>query len=234
MGDYKVCIPVAGIGSRMLEFTQSFNKALIPIQGKPAICHIIEKFPEDIEIVLAVGYMKEGIINYLKHAYPNRKLTFVDVGKYEGPGTGPGFSIYQCKDYLQYPFVFFAGDTLVREEIPLPNSNWFGLASVKEPKRFCTAKVEDGKIARIDDKTKTDNKYAFIGLAGIKDYECFWQKLGENKTLIGGEIQVSNGFTALMEKGMLAKFFTWFDTGTPQAYEYTLKNYPCGNSYIGE
>ena len=77
--DYKVCILAAGIGSRMGNFTKVFNKALLPLNGKPAICHIIEKFPDEISIIIAVGYKKETIVEYLTHNYPNRKFKFVVV-----------------------------------------------------------------------------------------------------------------------------------------------------------
>ena len=59
VNNYKVCILAGGIGSRMGEFSKTFNKAMIPVQGKPSICHIIEKFPEDVEIVVIVGYKKK-------------------------------------------------------------------------------------------------------------------------------------------------------------------------------
>ncbi len=229
--DYKVCILAAGIGSRMLEFTKTFNKVLLPIQGKPVICHIIEKFPENIGIIIAVGYKKEGVIDYLKTAYPNRKFNFVNVGKYEGVGTGPGYSLLKCKEYLQCPFIQFAGDTLVREEIPFPNKNWFGVADVKNTERFCSVKIMGDKIIRIDDKIKNDNKHAFIGLAGIKDYDIFWSALEKDKKFIAEELQVSNGFRELINKDLHSKRFTWFDTGTWEAYDYTIKNYPDGESY---
>ncbi|MFH1503102.1 MAG: NTP transferase domain-containing protein [Candidatus Diapherotrites archaeon] len=235
MGNYKVCILAAGIGSRIGEFSNIFNKALIPVHGKPSICHIIEKFPEDVEIVIAVGYKKDQLISYLNHAYPKRKLVHVEVDKYIGPGTGPGYSLLKCKEDLQCPFIFFAADTLVREEVPPPDENWFGLAKVNDTSRFCSAKMNDEKIVvRIDDKVKTDNEYAFIGLSGIKDYDYFWEQLESNKNLIFGEIQVSNGFKALIDKRMSGKVFTWFDTGVPISYKHALENYPHGEGYMGQ
>ncbi|MBT3940949.1 NTP transferase domain-containing protein [Candidatus Woesearchaeota archaeon] len=227
---YKVCILAAGKGSRMSDFCEVYNKAIIPVQGKPAICHIIEKFPEDVEIVIAVGYKKESIKHYLNYAYPKRKITYVEDFELKGPG----YSLLKCKDHLQSPFIFFAADTLVREPIPLPDKNWFGLTEVKNTERFCSASVTGDKISRVDDKVKTDNKYAFIGLAGVYDWEFFWNRLTSNDQIIAGEIQVSNGFRALMGKDMFAEYFTWFDVGVPEAYAYALENFPFGESYRGE
>lgn len=233
MDNYKVCILAAGIGSRMEKFTKLFNKALIPVQGKPALCHIIEKVPDDVEIVIAVGHLKEGLMVYITTAYPLRKFTFVNVDKYIGEGTGPGYSLLQCKQLLQCPFIYESADTLFREEIPLPDKNWFGVAEVINTERFASVKIEENRIARIDDKLKTDNKFAFIGLAGIKDYDVFWRSIESNKSLIKGEVQASNGFRALIQNGLYPKKFAWFDTGTLESYSYALENYPNGCSYAG-
>jgi NDP-sugar pyrophosphorylase family protein len=233
--EYKACILAAGKGTRMAGFCELFNKVLIPIQGKPTICHIIEKFPEEIEIVIAVGYLKEQLINFLKTAYPNRKLVFVDVGKYEGPGTGPGYSLLQCREHLQCPFLFVAGDTLVKEDITPPHMDWIGVAPVNDTERLCSVKLDrTDKVIQIDDKVKTDNKHAYIGLTGIYNYDLFWNALEGNKQEIWGEIQVSNGIQALKENGLYSKTFTWFDTGTPSSYKYASENYPNGNSYQGD
>ncbi len=234
MNNYKVCILAGGIGSRMGEFSRTFNKAMIPVQGKPSICHIIEKFPEEIEIVVVVGYKKETITEYLKHAYPKRKLTFFVVEKHSGQGAGPGYAVLECKHLLQCPFIFFAADTLVRENVPEPDENWFGIAEAIDTSRFCSANIDSsGKISKIDDKIKCDNKYAFIGLAGVKDYATFFDALENDKTLIKGEIQISNGFKILMNENLKGTIFTWFDTGDPTSYKHALENYPDGEGYKG-
>ena len=232
--EYKVAILAAGVGSRMGGFSEYLNKVLIPIKGKPTICHIIEMFPENVEIVIAVGYKKESLIKYLETAYPNRKLTFVNIDPFQGESSGPGYSLYCCKPHLNCPFVHVAGDTLVKEEVPIPDSDWLGVAPVENTERFCSANVEEGKVIRLDDKIKTNNKYAYIGLLGVFDYESFWNALKNNEKIVDGEIQVSNGINALLEKGLGIKEFTWFDTGTPSSYEHAQNNFPNGSSYQGE
>ncbi len=230
---YKVVILAGGIGSRMGKFSKYYNKALIPVGGKPAICHILEKFPEDIEVIISINYKKDDLKTYLNYAYPQRKLTFIEDKPSPEGFKGPGYGLLQCEHSLQCPFIFLSVDTLVKEPIPEPTENWFGIAPVKETERFCSVKVEDSKVVRIDDKIKTDNKFAFIGLAGVKDYAHFWQHLGSNKEIIAGELQVSNGFKSLLEKGLSAKIFTWFDTGAPAAHKHAQANYPNGPGYNG-
>ena len=221
MSNYKVCILAAGVGSRMGPISENVNKAILPVDFKAVISHIIEKFNEDIEIVVAVGHKKETLQDYLSVAHPERKIQFVNVDKYIGPGTGPGYSLLQCKNHLQCPFIFYAADTLVLEKVPEPNENWFGIAPVKETESYCTVKIKNNLIYQLDDKIKTNNKFAFIGLAGVKDYEIFFDALEKDKGLKGGEVQVSNGFSQLT-KGKLAPIgFTWFDTGTLENYKET-------------
>lgn len=228
MESYKVAILAAGIGSRIGDISENINKAILPVNFKAVISYIIEKFPRNVEIVIAIGHKKETIKDYLALAHPDRRITYVEVDKYIGPGTGPGYSLLQCKDELQCPFIFTAADTLVLEEIPVPKENWFGIAPVKETEKYCTVKIKNNLIYQLDDKIKTDNKFAFIGLAGIRDYDDFWSALEKNRELIGGEIQVSNGFSKLIEKKLIPVGFTWFDTGSMQSYTETNKSFSGG------
>ncbi len=223
MKNYKVCILAAGVGSRMGPLSEHINKAILPINFKGVISYIIEKFPKDVEIIIAVGHKKETIIDYLSLAYPERNFVYVEVDKFIGPGTGPGYSLLQCKDKLQCPFILTTADTIVLEEIPEPNMNWFGIAPVKETERYCTVKIKNNLICQIDDKVKTNNRFAFIGLAGVKDYETFFSALEKNRELIKGEIQLSNGFKKLIEKKLVPIGFTWFDTGSIENYIETNK-----------
>ena len=143
MDNYKVCILAAGVGNRMGALSEHINKAILPVNFKAVISHIIEKFPENIEIVIAVGHKKETIKDYIAVAHPERRITYVEVDKFMGPGTGPGLSLLQCKEHLQCPFIFSAADTLVLEEIPSPEENWFGIAPVKKTEDYCTVKIKN-------------------------------------------------------------------------------------------
>ena len=223
--EWKVCITAAGKGTRIGPFTKVLNKALLPVKGKPAISWIIEAYPEDIEIVFALGYLGPQLRTFVTAAYPNRKFTFVDVDNWDRHGAGPGYSLLCCKNHLHCPFVFATVDAMVSGKVPPPDENWFGVAEVNDTTRFCSVKVDaHGKVARIDDKVKTDNRHAFIGIAGIKDDKAFFEALSD-RTLIAGEHQVSNGFQALLKKGLAIRVFDWYDTGTAETYEDTCKRW---------
>ena len=118
--EYKLCILAAGIGSRLAPLTDNINKALLPMGPKAALSRIIDKFPVDIAIVIALGFDRENIKEYLLTAHSERNFTFVTVDKITEVGAGPGYSLMCCREYLQTPFVLTTVDTLVEETILSP------------------------------------------------------------------------------------------------------------------
>ena len=227
---YKICILAAGASS-IDHIDEHVNRAVLPVNNKAVISYVVEKFPKNIEIVVAVGHKKETVIDYLKLAYPDREFTFVNIQKFAGPGSGPGASLLACKKHLQCPFILCTADTIVTEDVPLPKENWMGIAPVHETERYCTVKIRNNSIYQIDDKVRTDNHFAFIGLAGIQDYKTFFSALEDDKKIIAGEIQVSNGMKMLIEKKLMPIGFTWFDTGTLENYIETNRNFSGENKF---
>ena len=229
---YKVCILAAGgSGPDMGALAEYVNRGVLPVNNKATISYIVEKFPKNVEFVVAVGYKKETIIDYLKLAHPERKFTFVTIKKFSGPGSGPGVSLLACKKHLQSPFIFSTTDTIVLEAVPAPDHNWMGVAPVHDTEQYCTVKVRSNLVYQVDDKIKTDNHLAFIGLAGIKDYKTFFKALESDKEAIAGEFQVSTGLKVLIEKRLVPVGFTWFDTGHLENYIETNKNFSGENKF---
>ena len=59
-----VLILTAGIGSRLGDLTKNVNKAMLPINNKAIISHIIEKFPREYDFVIALGYKGDELKQY--------------------------------------------------------------------------------------------------------------------------------------------------------------------------
>lgn len=213
---YKVVIPSAGLGSRLKNLSKHVNKSLVTVGYKPVISHIIEKFPMDIEIIIPVGYKKNTVIDYLNFAHPDRNIIIVDVDKYEGAGSGLGLSLLKCENLLQCPFVFCANDTIVKEDIPEPSVNWMGFAEGYKTEDYRAIESDNsGAISNILSKGATGkNIKAYIGLAGILNYKLFWEKMNDGLDKGSIEIGESYGLKFLLEKNILAKGFTWYDTGS--------------------
>lgn len=206
-----VLILCAGFGSRMLPFSKEINKVLLPINNKAVLSHIIEKFPIDYEIILSLGHKGEVVQEYCEVFHPDRNIKFVYIDDYSSDFTGPGYSALQCKAYLQRPFYFIAGDTIVEEEIPSIHTNWVGVSPTEFSEKYATVSVSDDKVIDFKNKCSDGFNNAFIGLAAIQDYETFWYQLEKNINN-SGEI-VSAFYDISVYKDFNAKRFNWFDTG---------------------
>lgn len=180
-----VLILAAGLGSRLRNLTKKINKALLPINNRAIISHIIDKFPKNYEFIIAIGYKGDVVEEYCKLSHPNHKFKFITIDNIDGEGSGPGYSALQCKDYLQRPFYITTCDCLIDSPLPHLDGNWLGVYPTAFPEKYSTLKSDD-KQNIIDYKNKSIEGFesAFIGLGGIWDYNVFWNQL---------EINIKNG-----------------------------------------
>jgi hypothetical protein len=98
--NYKVLITTSGIGSRLGELTNYTNKSLIRIGKKPTISYIVERYSDDVEIVITLGYFGKHVREFLQMAYPEKIFTFIDVDKYTGEGSSLGYSLLNTSDII--------------------------------------------------------------------------------------------------------------------------------------
>jgi GTP:adenosylcobinamide-phosphate guanylyltransferase len=217
--NFKFCILAAGKGTRNND-VKGLHKALLPLENRPIISHIIDKLDSKIEIVIAVGYKSEQIKSYLDEVYSNRKITYVDVDNYDKQGSGPGYSLLCCRSELQKPFIFTSVDTIVEEDVAFNyiSENWLGVSEVDLDASMQYCLVRGDKY--LDKLFYGTGNRAFVGMAGINDYEDFWESLENHKT-IKDEHQVIHGFDNLETIRLID--FTWHDTGNNKAYYDTKK-----------
>ena len=218
-----LCILTAGIGSRLGQLSKHINKGLLPLGNKAIISHMIEKTPFDHDIVIVLGYKGNVVQEYCEAAHPNRKFTFVTVDKYTGEGTGPGYSIMHAKEYLQRPFIWTTADTIILDEIPKVNTNWLGVYPTSMPEKYATVKIKDGDVFDLTHKSKNGYNYAFIGLAGVYEYNTFWEQLDKN---MGENGEIVSAYHDISEyNNIKSKDFDWYDIGTIDNYMKAQKTF---------
>ena len=88
-----LCILTAGSGTRLNEYSTLINKALLPINKKAAISHIIDNFPKETKLVIAIGHLGNQVKDFLNLTYPNRNIQFVKIKNYSGKKSGPAISL---------------------------------------------------------------------------------------------------------------------------------------------
>jgi dTDP-glucose pyrophosphorylase len=218
----KVCILTAGKGTRMGPVDRNVNKALLPIQNKAIISHIIEFFPPETEFVIGLGHLAKQVQDYLSVAYPDKKFDYVHVDNIDGPGSGSGYSLLCCKEKLQEPFTFVPCDCLLYGDLKsVPTGNWVGTKLV-DPElsiNYCNFKVNGGIVSEIKDKEKCGEDYlAWSGVLFVNNFKEFWNSLSDNE-IIAGEHQISNGLKGLAEgSGLSAVEVNWVDLGDWEKY----------------
>ena len=206
-----VLILAAGIGSRLGNLTKNINKAMLPINNKAIISHIINKFPKEYEFVVCLGYKGDELKQYCQLAHPEHNFTFVNIDKYEGEGSGPGYSSLQCKQHLQRPFYFAVADCIVDSKMPHLDGNWLGVYPTAYPEKYSTVKTDkNDDILSFTNKNVEGYDQAFIGLASIWNYDVFWSELETN--IKNGEI-VSAFENISKYPSFKAKHLKWLDTG---------------------
>ena len=231
----RVCILAAGQGTRMGPYSELTHKGLLPIGNKAVISRIIEQFPEDSHFVFAVGYKKQFIIDYLKIAHSTLKYSIVEVENFDGPGSGPGLSLYSCREELQEPFLFTACDTLILDPIDTAGEgNWVGVQEVEDVSPWCSVKVEEGLVNKIIYKEPADTNLIFTGIGYIADYSDFWEGLEKNGNLLSNELQVNNGLEALIPKGLGVRDLKWADAGNEENYLSLLESYEKNYTFQGK
>lgn len=225
---YKVVIPSAGIGSRIGPYTKFMNKALVTINNKPAIAHIIDQFPDAEEFVILLGYKGDYVRQVVTAFFPERNITFVEVDKFEGPGSGLGYTLNSGREHLQCPFIFVSNDTVIPEDRcnldPSTYGNWMGWNRVTgDTSQYRTLGIKfdntklHNRVTSINAKGVENDGAAYIGIAGIQDYVRFWEDMEHPNAVSMGE---SYGLQGLEDKRAF-EFDSWCDIGNIESLQKT-------------
>lgn len=214
-----VIIPTAGTGSRMEEHTKNINKSLLPYKNKPILGHIIDNFPKETKFFIPVGNLAQQVKDFCNICYKDRDIEFIDIDDWTSPNSGTGYTLKQCKKYINGPFWFVSCDTYFNEPVlsnTLDKNCYFVKETSKEDSALYTMfKIKDSSIDDISFKQEQDEDWmAFTGLMYIHDWYDFFKDLENHK---GVE------YIPIIKKGnAVAKLNTWMDFGSKKIYETEL------------
>jgi NDP-sugar pyrophosphorylase family protein len=114
LGNVPVVIMAGGKGTRMEPFTKILPKPLVPIQEKPIIEHIIERFL-DIgcsDFHLTVNYKGKILKAYFEEVQPDYQVHFVD----EHEPLGTAGSLRFLDDKFNQPFFVTNCDIIIKTD----------------------------------------------------------------------------------------------------------------------
>jgi dTDP-glucose pyrophosphorylase len=219
---FTVLLTTSGLGTRLGELTRYTNKSLVPLGRLPVISHILNGYPRDTHIIVTLGHHGERVMHLLALAHPERRFEFVWVDNYSGPGSSLVHSILCAKDRIDGPFVYHACDTIVPGAVPPPTDNWVGGCVCCDMKDYRTLNVNNGRVTRINEKAAPGGEYAYVGVAGIADWEMFVEEGKKIHDDQRGEQDLSdaNIIQKMMARGAGFRchvFPRWADVGNTDA-----------------
>lgn len=197
---FKVLIPTNNSAYKIQQQSKALNKSLVAIENKPLIAHIIEKFPENAEFVIAVGKNSNLIKEFLSTAYPERNFEFV-----VNDNQNSSFDFSSCKQYLQCPFVFHSCEATVNESIPEPENNWMAFTLNNNSHQLeRSLKINNGYIDKIlEQGEKGSETYPYLNIAAIHDYKKFWSAMDFESS--SQEIILPDNFDKAHIKNLITK-----------------------------
>ena len=103
----------AGLGKRLRPYTNTYQKSMLPIHGKPLLEYILNGliYTGFKNFIIVVGYKKEQIIDYFKNGEKwNISLEYVEQKKLNGTGG----ALLECQNLIEKEHFFLTwGDILV-------------------------------------------------------------------------------------------------------------------------
>ena len=113
-----VVIMAGGKGTRLKPYTEILPKPLLPINKKPAIRHILEKFDyySPTKFFVTVNYKAEILKSYFHETQGSFKIEIIN----EDRPLGTAGSLYLLKNKIKGPFFLTNCDTIV-------NTNYFNI-----------------------------------------------------------------------------------------------------------
>lgn len=228
---YKVLLLTSGTGSRLGDMVTHTNKSLILVGEKPVICRIVDRYEDDIEIIVVLGHFGNQVKDFLEIAYPSRIFHFIYVDKYQGPGSSVLYSLLQAEKVVDCPFIIHACDTLVPlDNIPKPSVNWIGGQKVLSNDTYTSFDVSHNHVLKIYRKGKEHSDYACIGIAGVYDHKRFFEEANRLYQKNGTDSELSNihVHASLVELGdtyTYVLFPSWLDTGNLNGLNRARKKY---------
>jgi len=153
-------ILAGGKGTRLRPLTYTCPKPLLPVANVPILRRIIDSMPPEIdEVIIAVNYRLDDILDYFAHVDVGRKVTIVE----EKDPLGTAGAIKNVAEHITGTFVVFNGDILDSLDIAAliaahrdaGADATLALWHVSDPRHFGIMDMDGDRIKRFVEKPAT-------------------------------------------------------------------------------
>ncbi len=215
-------IVAGGLGTRLRPLTLTRPKALIPLVNRPQIAHILDRLPQEVDVVLvAVNYLFDQVRAYVESLPGNRNVVAVE----EPVPLGTGGAVANVADRVKGRFLVYNGDVvdgLESDELLRFHADRGALATVAlhevdDPSSFGAAALDGDRILRFVEKPAPSEAPSSWVNAGRYVFEPAVLDTIPRGREVSMEREV---FPALVPHGLFGFRFSeyWSDAGTLDGY----------------
>ncbi|MFC1898727.1 aminotransferase class I/II-fold pyridoxal phosphate-dependent enzyme [Chloroflexota bacterium] len=106
----KAIILAAGVGSRLMPFTEHSPKCLAPVNGVPILNNMLTNLAESgvTEAVIVVGYLKEKIYDSIGTSFNGMKISYIESDRYDT--TNNIYSLWLAREHLEEDVILLESD----------------------------------------------------------------------------------------------------------------------------
>ena len=221
-------IPMAGIGSRLFPLTKTCPKPLLPVAGKPMICHILDKILASGLKIDKVGFIT-GTMEEQIHAFMDQHYSLESFFFRQEELLGPADAVYKARDLLDGETLVVFADTIfdldfsvIQREASADGFIW--VYPVDDPSRFGVVVEKDSWITELVEKPDTYiSNLAQVGIYYFREGQKLRSAI---ETMIEQGIKRKNeyylppAFDLMLKDGLGLKaprVTGWYDCGTVDA-----------------
>ena len=221
----KAVIPAAGFGTRLRPLTYTRPKPVLPVAGKPIICHAIDNLMAAgiRDIGLVVSDLTREAIEQAVETVAGARVSYINQPKMLGIGN----AVRLAQEWVgRDDFCVYLGDNLFEHGVKAYVETFqarrpdalIALVEVEDPSAFGVVELDGERVRRLVEKPK--NPPSNLAVAGVY---CFapsvFDILAELPPSPRGEYEITDALQGLIDGGgtVLGQRVQgwWKDTGRP-------------------
>jgi dTDP-glucose pyrophosphorylase len=201
----KGLVLAAGKGIRMMPLTEDKPKAMVLLNGKPLLEHVLRELEKAgiKECGIIVGYKGEKIKAYFGDSYKGMKLKYFEQEKQ----LGTAHAVATAEEWIDEDFILLSADVLVESPLLEELSEKKSFAAVLTlrhddfPERYGVVEVEKNAVKKIIEKPNCAPEGALVNAGIYRFSPKIFEAIRNTKKSQRNEFELTDSIRILMESG---------------------------------
>ncbi|MEM0360475.1 MAG: sugar phosphate nucleotidyltransferase [Candidatus Diapherotrites archaeon] len=199
----KALVLAAGKGARMMPLTEEKPKAMVQLNGKPLLEHVLKEVEKAgiSECGIVIGYKGEKIRSYFGDSYKGMKLKYF----VQEPQLGTAHAVATAEEWLKEDFLLLSSDVLVEWPLLERLSQKKGFAAVLSlrhddfPERYGVVETDNNKVKKIIEKPDCTPENAFVNAGIYRFSPKIFEAIRKTKKSRRNEFELTDSIRILLE-----------------------------------